>query len=81
MERIERPMATRILRESLGKLVFVWLKGNRKLRGKLEGFDQHMNLYLTEAEEVLSEGSKRLGNILVRGDNVILISPCEKVEL
>jgi small nuclear ribonucleoprotein len=69
-------MATKILEESLGKVVLVRLKGGRSLRGKLQGFDQHMNLVLEEAEDITeSAQSQNLGTIVVRGDNVIIISP------
>ena len=68
--------AAKILEESLGKTVLIKLRGNRKLRGKLEGFDQHMNLVLEEAEDISTpENTVTLGRIIVRGDNVILISP------
>ena len=68
--------ATKILEESLGKTVLIKLRGNRKLRGKLERFDQHMNLVLEEAEDISTqEDILKLGRIIVRGDNVILISP------
>jgi len=68
--------ATKILEESLGKTVLIKLRGNRKLRGKLEGFDQHMNLVLEDAEDISTpETPVKLGRIIVRGDNVILISP------
>jgi len=68
--------ATKILEESLGKTVLIKLRGNRKLRGKLEGFDLHMNLVLEDAEDISNpESTLRLGLIIVRGDNVILISP------
>jgi len=69
-------MATKILEDSLGKIVLVRLKGGKSLRGKLQGFDQHMNLVLEEAEDI-SEGTNTqpLGTIVVRGDNVIIISP------
>jgi len=69
-------MATKILEESLGKVVLVRLKGGRSLRGKLQGFDQHMNLVLEEAEDITeSAQTESLGTIVVRGDNVIIISP------
>jgi small nuclear ribonucleoprotein len=69
-------MATKLLEESLGKIVLVKLKGGRSIRGRLQGFDQHMNLLLGEAEDVSSaDKADRLGTIIVRGDNVILISP------
>ena len=68
--------ATKILEESLGKTVLIKLRGNRKLRGKLEGFDLHMNLVLENAEDVSdSDDVLKLGLIIVRGDNVIFISP------
>jgi len=69
-------MTTKILEESLGKIVLVRLKGGRNLRGRLKGFDQHLNLVLDETEDTTNpEGVKKLGLIIVRGDNVILISP------
>ena len=69
-------MAVKVLDESSNKMVLIKLKGNKTIRGNLLGFDQHMNLLLDQSEEVPSEGdSKSLGSIVVRGDNVIMISP------
>ncbi|MBS7605347.1 MAG: LSm family protein [Candidatus Bathyarchaeia archaeon] len=69
-------MAMQILEESLGKIVLIKLKGGRSIRGKLQGFDQHLNLVLEKAEDVTNaENVKELGLIIVRGDNVIMISP------
>lgn len=66
----------RILESSLGKVVLVRLKGGRSLRGKLEGYDQHMNLVLGEAEDISDLNNVQgLGSIIVRGDNVVIISP------
>jgi len=57
-------------------MVLIKLKGNKTIRGNLLGFDQHMNLLLDQSEEVPSEGdSQSLGSIVVRGDNVVMISP------
>ena len=42
----------KIHEESLGKIVLVRLKGEKKLRGKLKGFDQHLNLVLEETEDI-----------------------------
>ena len=67
-----------LLSKSLDERVLIKLKGNRELRGRLIGFDQHMNLILENAEEVIGgdeENMKNLGTIIVRGDNVIIISP------
>jgi len=69
-------MSTRLLEESVGKVVLVKLRGNKSIRGKLQGFDQHMNLLLGDAEDTSnSDKTDRLGTIIVRGDNVIIISP------
>ena len=69
-------MAVKILDESISKTVLIKLKGSKTIRGNLLGFDQHMNLLLDQSEEIPSEGdSKELGTIVVRGDNVIMISP------
>ena len=68
--------AIKILEESVGKAVLVRLKGGRSLRGKLQGFDQHMNLVLEDAEDISKvNNTQKLGTIIVRGDNVIIISP------
>lgn len=68
--------ATKILEESLGKRVLLRLRGNRSLRGKLQGFDQHMNLVLEDANDITHpDDIQNLGTIIVRGDNVIIISP------
>ncbi|MBS7641346.1 MAG: LSm family protein [Candidatus Bathyarchaeia archaeon] len=69
-------MAMQLLEESLGKIVLIKLRGGRSIRGKLQGFDQHLNLVLEKAEDVTdAENVKELGLIIVRGDNVIMISP------
>jgi small nuclear ribonucleoprotein len=68
-----------LLSKSLDMRVLIKLKGGRELRGKLRGFDQHMNLVLEEAEEVKTREDgpdiRKVGTIIVRGDNVIIISP------
>ena len=69
-------MAVKVLDESINKMVLIKLKVNKTIRGNLLGFDQHMNLLLDQSEEVPSEGdSQSLGSIVVRGDNVVMISP------
>ncbi len=66
----------RVLGEALGTVVLVKIKGGKELRGKLKNYDQHLNLILEDAEEIRSDGTTRkLGTIVVRGDNVILVSP------
>ncbi len=69
-------MAVKVLDESINKVVLIKLKGNKTIRGSLLGFDQHMNLMLNGSEEVTADGKTNdLGTIVVRGDNVVMISP------
>ena len=69
-------MEVKVLDETNNKKVLSKLKGGKTITGMLQGFDQHMNLLLDQSEEIPSEGdSKSLGSIVVRGDNVVMISP------
>jgi small nuclear ribonucleoprotein len=69
-------VASKVFGGTLGSIVLVELKGNRSIRGKLYSFDQHMNLVLEEAEEITSNNeTRKLGTIIVRGDNIVLVSP------
>lgn len=69
-------MAVKVLDESIDKVVLIKLKGGKTIRGNLRGFDQHMNLLLDSSEEIPSDGeAKSIGTIVVRGDNVVMISP------
>ena len=69
-------MIERVLERSLGKTVLIKVRGGKMLRGTLEGFDQHVNLVLRDAENVSDPAkSESLGMIVLRGDNVIMISP------
>ena len=69
-------MAVKVLDESINQVVLIKLKGSKTIRGNLLGFDQHMNLLLDSSEEIPAEGDTiSLGSIVVRGDNVVMISP------
>lgn len=67
--------AQRLLSENLGKLILVKLRGNKLLRGVLRSFDQHLNIVLEDAEEVLENESRKLGVVVIRGENIIFMSP------
>jgi len=70
----QRPLDT--LNESLNGPVIVKLKDGRVFRGGLQGYDIHMNLVLDKTEE-MAEGAvaRKIGTVIVRGDNVVYISP------
>ena len=66
----------KLLEQNIGSIVLVKLRGDIVVRGKLRSFDQHLNLVLEDAEEIKNDGTTRkLGTLVIRGDNVILISP------
>lgn len=69
--------AHKVLSEALGSNVLVKLKGGKKLRGKLKSYDTHLNLVLEEAEEMQGDSARKLGTVIIRGDNVLLISPAK----
>ncbi len=65
-----------MLNKSLNGRVIVELRGTREFRGILDGYDPHMNLVLKKAEEfVAREKVRDMETVIVRGDNVIYISP------
>ena len=65
-----------VLQASANKNVIVELKGKREYRGVLDGYDPHMNLVLKNAEEIFEGNTvRKLSTVIVRGDNVIYISP------
>lgn len=58
-----------------GQPVIISLKGGREIRGVLQGYDVHLNLVLDRAEEEIDGTTEKRGTLIVRGDNVIYISP------
>jgi len=65
-----------VLASAVNKNVIVELKGKKEYRGVLDGYDQHMNLVLKNAEELVNgQLARKLSLTIVRGDNVIYISP------
>ena len=65
-----------VLQNAANKNVIVELKGKREYRGVLDGYDPHMNVVLKNAEELVDGQSvRKLSLVIVRGDNVIYISP------
>ncbi|MBN1157421.1 small nuclear ribonucleoprotein [Candidatus Woesearchaeota archaeon] len=64
------------LNKARDKRVIVELKNQKQLIGKLKAFDIHINVALEDAEErVDGEIKRKLGEVFVRGDTIIMISP------
>ena len=64
---------THLLERVMQQRVSLLLKDSRQLSGKLLGVDEHMNLVLDEAEETTSESTRRLGRVVLRGSNVVVL--------
>ncbi len=65
-----------LLNDSIGKPILVILKGDAAFRGTLKAFDVHMNIVLSDAESLENNQTKtKYGKLILRGDNVLLISP------
>jgi small nuclear ribonucleoprotein len=71
------------LKDSMNRVILIKVKRNRLFRGALAGFDEHLNLYLEGTSQIfeyqdedgnIREEHEDLGNIVVRGDNVIFVN-------
>ncbi|MCL4337443.1 MAG: LSM domain-containing protein [Candidatus Thermoplasmatota archaeon] len=68
-------MPMKMLEENLNKKVALLLKDNRVLEGTLSGYDEYMNMVLDEVEENSEDLNRKLGTVIIRGSNVVRISP------
>ncbi|KAG7662455.1 uncharacterized protein J8A68_003986 [[Candida] subhashii] len=59
-------------------LVTIWLyeQTQSRIQGKIRGFDEFMNIVIEDAVELHTQSGKKdeLGMILLKGDNITLIS-------
>lgn len=68
-------MPLALLEKSMNHCISLLLKDGRILEGKLAGYDDYMNMVLEETEERTAEQTRRLGTVVLRGNNVVRISP------
>lgn len=66
-----------VLGSATDKRVIVRMKSGESITGTLKAFDQHINIWLDSAEVQGNGDNVKLGTILVRGDNIVLISPAK----
>ncbi len=64
----------RILDVCVNKEILIKLKNHTTITGTLQIFDQHMNLVLTKVEDITEEKPKNLDKIILRGDNILIVS-------
>lgn len=70
---MERPID--VLNNAKGKRVLIKLKKGNEISGILQALDLHLNMWLENAEQISEEGTVKLGTLLVRGDNILYVSP------
>ena len=63
------------LEKSIDKKIMLLLKDGRMIEGKLTGFDNYMNMVLEDTEESHQEKKRKLGTVILRGNNVVSITP------
>jgi small nuclear ribonucleoprotein len=63
-----------VLEKSVNQKLSLLLKDGRVIDGTLAGYDEYMNMVLNEVEETYNDTKKRLGTIILRGNNVVSIS-------
>ncbi len=63
-----------VLEKALNQKLSLLLKDSRVIEGKLSGYDEYMNMVLEDVEETFEEKKRRLGTIILRGNNVVSIS-------
>jgi small nuclear ribonucleoprotein len=68
-------MPLNVLEKSINKRISLLLKDNRILDGKLVGYDEYMNMVLEDTEETKDEQVRRIGTVILRGNNVVTIVP------
>lgn len=66
---------TKFLNDYLDEKVHLLLKDGRVLTGVLIGYDDHMNLVLDDAEEKTEDRRRRVGKLILRGNNVVTLNP------
>jgi len=69
----------KILDACVNKKILIKLRNHTIITGDLRNFDQQMNLTLNNCQDITEEKPKNLDRILLRGDNILVVSlPEEK---
>ncbi|XP_005094162.1 U6 snRNA-associated Sm-like protein LSm3 [Aplysia californica] len=86
-QTVEEPLD--LVRLSLDERIYVKMRTDRELRGRLHAYDQHLNMILGDVEETVTTSEideetyeeifkttkRTIPMLFVRGDGVILVSP------
>ena len=69
---MQRPLD--VLGSSVDKRILIRIKKGDDIVGVLKAFDSHINIWLDDAK-IQGDKEITLGKVLVRGDNIVYISP------
>ncbi|XP_065910911.1 U6 snRNA-associated Sm-like protein LSm3 [Dysidea avara] len=82
-----------LIKLSLDERIYVKMRNDRELKGRLHAYDQHLNMILGDVEEIVTTieldeetfeeifktTRRNIPMLYVRGDGVILVSPAVRV--
>ena len=69
------------LRRYMDKVLCLKLNGSRSVTGVLRGYDQFLNVVLSDAKENLPQGGEQaIGQIVVRGNSIVQVSGERKTD-
>ena len=63
-------MPIKVIEEFLNKRISMLMKDNRIIEGVLIGYDEYMNLIINDSEERINDSVRKLGIVIVRGNNI-----------
>ena len=69
---MQRPLD--VLGAAVEKRILVRTKKSEDVTGVLKAFDSHINIWLEDAK-IEGEKEAKIGRVLIRGDNIVWISP------
>lgn len=71
---MEKPL--NVLSQKIGSRVIVRVRSGLEYRGTLDGYDPHLNVVLKDVGEFENGTLKERSRLkIVRGDNIVFISP------
>jgi small nuclear ribonucleoprotein len=63
-----------IMEKNLDREILVVLRWGISIRGVLKAVDAQMNALIEKADEIVNDEVRPLGTILIRGDNIIMVT-------
>jgi len=72
---VKMVMPHSVLEKSLNKRISILLKDGRLMEGNLKGFDDYMNMVLEGTEEDVEGAHRKIGTVILRGNNIVSITP------